>query len=186
MTAIEHIKNGMANLAQPISHGANLCFLAAIAELEKGNQIAGNIYKGESKAAARKLYNAYLSGRTKGFETGKRNALDLEAENKRQLQVIGEVAIERDKVQAENEQHRWIPVSERPPEAEDHPDSLGCSKNVLCYHYDLKACHAANISTRLWVDIYDHTYNTWMSGFQPTHWMPIILPDQALKGDKDV
>lgn len=49
----------------------------AIAELAKQPDLdTENIYKGESKVVARKLYNAYLSGRTKGFETGKRNADD--------------------------------------------------------------------------------------------------------------
>lgn len=76
------------------------------------------------------------------------------------------------------EQHRWIPVSERLPEEEKHPDSLGHSKSVLCYNPDLKACHKANIGSRYWVDIYYLPSDCWMMGLRPTHWMPII-PEQA-------
>ena len=46
-----------------------------------------DIYEGESKRVCRKLYKAYCDGRAKGFETGKRNADELE-QTIEQLQAV--------------------------------------------------------------------------------------------------
>ena len=71
-------------------------------------------------------------------------------------------------LEAELDKHRWIPVSERLPEEEKHPEAIGHSKNVWCYDKSLRMPY--------WVDCYDVKYKVWLvSGKSgPACWMPII------------
>ena len=67
-----------------------------------------------------------------------------------------------DKLQAELEKHRWIPVSERPPEN---------IKDVLALRYSTWNRAYYDKETQKW---YDASTNLCLD--KVTHWMPIILP----------
>jgi len=76
----------------------------------------------------------------------------------------------------ECEKHRWIPVSERLPTLKD-----------ACEGQDQR-CRDGTVDV-IGVDIngfvfganYFPKMNVWNFGTEPTHWKPIILPEQALK-----
>lgn len=77
-----------------------------------------------------------------------------------------ELEAENDKLKAELETHRWIPVSERLPDARDEETEY--SKHVLC---------SSNISCFTKVDQYLTKQGRWSSHRTTwTHWQEIILP----------
>ena len=81
---------------------------------------------------------------------------------------------ENDKLKAELEQYRWIPVGKRLPEAMD--DETEYSDYMLCYN---------NKYGHLKTDQYLTKRNKWSTGRKWTHWKPIILPaDPATKEEE--
>lgn len=76
----------------------------------------------------------------------------------------------------ELERHRWIPVSERLPE----PDKNGLSLCVLVFDDG----NPVNWGKATYVNYSNKNDGWWASDAnigEPTHWKPIILPEQALK-----
>lgn len=80
--------------------------------------------------------------------------IKLEAENKRQLQVIGEVAIERDKLQAENKQQAdFLSL------AKEEMDSLQAKNKQLKENYSLlEDCSPPNWPRK---DFVKHLFQLW-------------------------
>ena len=77
---------------------------------------------------------------------------------------------EAKRLQAEVEQHRWIPVSERLPKNTD--DVWVCSTKVKTLRKFGIGFYSKDCNKWIW---FDRTPDV------PTHWKPIVLPGQALQ-----
>lgn len=87
--------------------------------------------------------------------------------------MAGQIEEQREEIK----KHRWIPVNERLPTLED-----------ACRGQGERGCRDGTVDV-IGVDEYGNVFGAnyypkmkvWNFGTEPTHWKPIILPEQALK-----
>lgn len=102
------------------------------------------------------------------------NRSDCRDTVKMRIRYIEDLNCQCNKLQAELEKHRWIPVSERLPEMS--------GQYLVMLNYD----HPQNLSIHMKhpaVASYFKDDALWGTEKHITHWKPIILPEQALKGN---